>query len=218
MEEIKRIVTESIAMIINEQFEKAVVEKVVQKVTEENKAAFSEYDNKILMFNRDIEELKTENARLKKAADDQEQHSRAHNVRVFGVPFNKGENLLSSILEIFNSKMKLNITVVDVVRCFRVVARNPPAGDKNNKPPAVLVEFRSVNIRSAVLKQRKLLKSTGLAIQEDLTVRRLSLLKMSADKFGSKNVWSLHGNIYVRNPSGTVRRVEDVDDSNVVNV
>lgn len=103
--------------------------------------------------------------------------------------------------------MKTNIKTTDITNIHRVEAKNPSP----DRPPAVLVQFNDVNKRGVILKQRKILKNSGVIIREDLTHYRLALLKKAISKYSDKNVWSVHGNIYVKSENDVHRVNSEMD-------
>ena len=75
--------------------------------------------------------------------------------------YSKDENLLKAVTDLFKNKMNVNIESTEINNCYRVEEKTPTP----DKPPAVLVQFRDVNKRKIVLKQRKLLKNTRVVIR-----------------------------------------------------
>ena len=203
LEDIKRIIAEQIMSIFNDQFKNKLIGSLLNKIDEKYEERFFKCEKELVVINKQLETIQGENKVLKTMLDNQEQYSRNRNIRIFGLPPNEGENLQISVLDIFNGKMKLDVTAADIKSIHRVKSKNPTA----DKPPAVLVEFREVNKRSTVLKQRKTLKSSGLVIKEDLTKMRLSIFSEAVKKFSANNVWCLNGNIYVKS-AGVVHRIE----------
>lgn len=178
---------------------------------------------------REISELKIKNRSLEKMVDRQEQASRGLNIRLFGVVQEKEGDLREVILNIFNNKMQCDIRDCDIKTCYRVATKNSGENDirrvtrshsqnsnseggkgDGRKPPAILVRFANDRSRTAVLKNRKNLKSTGIVIKEDLTRFRLSLLSKAVEEYTGKNAWCLHGNIYIRT-GDVVHRIEDFE-------
>lgn len=206
LDEIRRIITEQVSSIFNDQFKNKLAESVMKKIDERYEEKFEKCNEEIDKINKNLCTIQSENKHVQKTLDNQEQFSRNRNIRIFGMPVNDSENLQESVLDLFKGKMELDIVPADIKNIHRVIAKNP-----TNKPPAVLVEFREVNKRSAVLKQRKHLKSSGIVIKEDLTQRRLMIFSEAVKKFTAKNVWCMHGNIFVKNRD-IVHRISDEDD------
>lgn len=49
-----------------------------------------------------------------------------------------------------------------------------------------------------VFNNKKKLSGTSIAVKEDLTWRRVQVLKEACEKFGKKNFWSANGKILIR--------------------
>ncbi|PSN38374.1 hypothetical protein C0J52_21482 [Blattella germanica] len=64
---------------------------------------------------------------------------------------------------------------------------------------------------SEVFRSKKLLKGSGITVREDLTKRRHSLLKMAITKFGLQNVWTVDGNIIVKDGDNKRRITRETD-------
>lgn len=207
LDDIKKIISDQINSIFNDQFKNKIVESVAKKIGERYDVKFDKLDDEVQKIKNDLTELRNENLSLKKIVDGQEQNSRNLNIRIFGIPTSQNENIHNSVMEIFKHRIKLNIKPEDIKKCHRIAAKNQAA----DKPSAVLVRFQDVNNRLMVLNNRKLLKYSGINIKEDLTKMRLLLLNFAISKFNSQNVWCLHGNIYVKYRDAVHRVTEDSD-------
>lgn len=209
LEDIACIVESKIsAVLTNEEFIKNICEKVSQKLADRLEKQSSSIDN----LTTAMEDLKAAKHRFEKQIDDMRQYSKVTNLRIFGVPQRQGpENTKEIVLDICKNRLKLGNLVreMDIKNCYRVKTKN--AGVDNGRLPAILVTFYSENKKTQVLKCRKLLKSTGMSIQEDLTARRLNLLKMAAEKYTRNNVWVHDGRVCVKN-GGKIRRINHEDD------
>lgn len=159
-----------------------------------------------------IKDLYLEVSLLKKQLESQEQFLRSLNLRIFGIPVDKEEDLCGKIMHLFTEIMKIDknaIKETDIKSCFRVSAKTPRA-DKQ-RPSAVLVHFFNNKVRALVLKNKKSLKATGIQIQEDLTQFRLKLYQDAINKFSKKKVWTHNCIVYVKF-NDTVHRIENQDD------
>lgn len=208
IEEIRKIVADQIsATILSEDFQNRLVSSLLKKIDEKLNTKIKKIEEDAASLRKEVKTLTRENCDLKMRLDSQEQYSRNRNIRIFGMKLAKEENPLDAITDLFQNKMNLTSNNVNIENCHRVEAKNPTAG----RPPAILVQFRDTNSRAAVLKNRKILKNSGVAIKEDLTLARLNLLKVAVGQFSEKNAWCLHGNIYVK-CGGVVHRIQGEDD------
>lgn len=215
LDEIKTLIIEQIKSVFNEDFMKDLADRVSMRIDEKYNEQFKKQQEKIGFLEKEIIVLQKENKLLAKSLDNQEQLSRNLNIRIFGITQENDEDVRKIVLNLFTQKMKLNcIADMDIKNCYRVSAKTPSV-DKP-RPPAILVSFFNENKRTAVLKQRKILKSTGILIKEDLTKTRLNILGCATGKFSNKNAWCLNGNIYVK-CNGIVHRISDEDDLKDIN-
>lgn len=209
LEDIGKIIEEKItASFKNEDFIKNIVEIVNENMENKYGNIISKQVDDISSLKNEIAILKKDKNKLEKTIDDNQQYSRGLNVRIFGVPKeSEQENTRQIVLKLINDKMNIkDIKTTDINKCHRVQAKNP--GDK---PPAIVVGFNSDYIRAVVMKNRKLLKSTGISINDDLTKHRLSLFGSAVEKFSRNNVWCYHGNVFVKFKN-VVHKIQDAED------
>ncbi|XP_044761512.1 uncharacterized protein LOC123318829 [Coccinella septempunctata] len=208
LDEIRKNVSEQIQLtVLSEEFQNKLIESLLMKIEKKFDDRYKKIEDNVRNLNAEVESLRYENNNLRRSLDAQEQYCRNRNIRIFGLKQEKDENLFSRIQKIFIEKMNVEINSFDVEICHRVSSK----GDKDGRPPAVLMQFRNVNTRLCLLKQRRLLKNTGVTMKEDLTQFRLRLYKVAVKELGGKNVWCLNGNIYGR-IDGHSRRIEKEGD------
>ena len=83
--------------------------------------------------------------------------------------------------------MNLTPQVVDIAHPLRKAT--------NGKTP-VIIKFVRRSDQNAIYQKKRLLASSGLALTESLTKKRLNLLNEARTLIGQQNVWTLHGMIY----------------------
>lgn len=210
LEKIKSIVHSS----FTEKFLNKIATKVVEMVELKFEAKFKTHNTAINELSTKVSELQESNMALKgrvvemeRKCDEHEQSSRNSNIRIFGLPYNGGENIRLNIMDLFNNEFKVGIKEADITKCYRVKSRNP-----SDKPPAVIVRFSTDAARSSVFANRKNLKNSGIQIKEDLTKCRLLLLEGAVKKFTFRHAWCLNGNVYVRSSDNRVHRVNKASD------
>lgn len=201
-----REIKSTIISVFNDKFLQEIVDKVTSAVEKKFEERFNAQMQKTSALQKVTEELQRENISLRKYIESQEQSVRNMNVRIQGIAVENGENVRDKMLSLFNNKLKLNIQNDNLKKCHRVPDKNP-----SNKHPAVLVRFATDTARLSVLKNKKLLKNSGISIKEDLTKTRLLLLNRAIREFSFKNAWVLNGNIYVKF-NDTVHRISDESD------
>ncbi|CAH1995383.1 unnamed protein product [Acanthoscelides obtectus] len=207
-----REIKSTIINTFNEKFLQEIVGKVVQLAEKQFEERFNRNEEEIQTLCDRVENLEKDNRRLIMKMDDQEQMERSQNVRIFGLKEEGAEDLGNVIVDLFQNKLKVNIQEKDIVKYHRIPNKN-----SNNSTSAVLVRFTSSDSRASVLKNRKLLKNTGIRIKEDLTKSRLKLFKRCIDLFTKNNAWILRGNIYVKQ-NNEVHRIASDEDLHKINV
>ncbi|CAH2020710.1 unnamed protein product [Acanthoscelides obtectus] len=207
-----REIKSTIINTFNEKFLQEIVGKVVQLVEKQFEERLNRNEEEIQTLCDRVENLEKDNRRLIIKMDDQEQMERSQNVRIFGLKEEGAEDLGNVIVDLFQNKLKVNIQEKVIVKYHRIPNKN-----SNNSTSAVLVRFTSSDSRASVLKNRKLLKNTGIRIKEDLTKSRLKLFKRCIDLFTKNNAWILRGNIYVKQ-NNEVHRIASDEDLHKINV
>lgn len=171
------------------------------------------YEEKLKTLDYKVQTLEKENAILCTKIDDLEQYSRRKNLRIYGVPEEKGEDTTKKVLDICKNVLKLDTSVHDIDRCHRIRTKSPKK-ENSKKPPAILVKFVRYNTRRLVFNNKKMLKGNKFYfIKEDLTKTRLEILTAANEIFGFKNVFTLDGTIYVYKEGRrhSIRSVADLD-------
>nr|CAI5829417.1 unnamed protein product [Callosobruchus analis] len=78
---------------------------------------------------------------------------------------------------------------------------------------AILFTVDSYNLKLKLLRNRKLLKSSGLTFSEDMTPSRHSLYKKAVQKWGKQKTWFYYGKIRakIRENKHEVKSEEDMN-------
>ncbi|GJQ84704.1 putative transcription by RNA polymerase III [Trypoxylus dichotomus] len=133
--------------------------------------------------------LENENTKLRERFNDHEQDTLRNSLRMFGVEEEDKENVYSKIKNVFE-KVGTN-TEGHIERCQRIgkkllqkdVNNVKSARKKNVNGRCIVVKFTTSHKRNEVLKKKKLLKSVGVSISEDLTFHNYDLFKKAKLKF-----------------------------------
>ena len=143
-----------------------------------------------LMEDRDSLIEKTEH--LEDELDDLQQYSRRTCLLIHGVKEEKEENVETVVNNVIKEEVKVKLDAKDVSRTHRLGRRR-----SDGKPRPIIVRFLSYRQRAKVFSSKKNLKGKKTFISENLTKKRYTLLQTCVEKFGTKNVWSYDGRIYV---------------------
>ena len=90
------------------------------------------------------------------------------------------------------TQTKLNFRDEYIESAYRIGKRT----EANTR--AIFVRFKDTQFKEAVMKNRMLLKGTGIIIADDLTKEKHMLLKEAVSKLGKRNVWNLGSKIFFR--------------------
>lgn len=155
------------------------------------------------------DELAAKSNLIEDYKDTLEQYSRANNLRIFGIVEVENEDTNAVVVEFLKFKLKLDINKRDIDISHRLPNKN--SGDKRPRP--IIVRFVNRFIRNQCFYQKKMLKGTKMIIKEDLTVRRATLLKNAAERFGIKSTWTINGVITTKIDGvlHKIRKLEDID-------
>ena len=119
------------------------------------------------------------------ACDNNEQYSRSANVIIHGIPTPSDDSAESSVgttvAHILSSNPWLSITEADFTAVHRLLRDRHQGASGPPRPSPIIVQFASKRVRSAVLMKRRALKEKSFSISEQLTPRRMSLLRKAND-------------------------------------
>lgn len=122
--------------------------------------------------------IDSSNEKMTRLHNDMEQYSRANNIRIHGIvstdAFETADQTTDTVIKTLNEKMKLKLRKEDVDIAHRL--RKVVGGNQE-----VIVKLQSRLVKETILNNRKLLKDTGIYINEDLTKMNQEVL-MSVKK------------------------------------
>ena len=155
------------------------------------------------------------------ACDDNEQYSRSANLLIHGIPTpsdNSTEsNVDTAVADILSTNLGLSISASDFTSVHRLPRDRHQGASGPPRPPPIIVQFVSKRVRSAVLLKRRALKGKSFSISEQLTPRRMSLLRKANDcvKAGTLGgAWSHDGKIFIKTLADrtiTINSASDLD-------
>ena len=88
-------------------------------------------------------------------------------------------------------KLNMKMSQVSIGRSHSLGKRKGP----NQKTQAIIVKFTRYQDRHLVLRNKKLLKGSGISVTESLTLKRMEHLKKVREQHDFANVWTLDGKI-----------------------
>lgn len=198
--EIKQAVKEALITSLQDD---AVISNLVDKVTQ--KINIQILVNKISCQEDRIRKLEEKVDDLEVKLESAEKLSRQKTVRIYGVPESTEEIIGNKVLDIFKSKMGLNILPREVDKCHRIGSAS------NDWPRTVVVSFTGLENKNKVMKARNKLKGSRVFIAEDLTRSRHEVYKEAARILGRRNVYTLGGSVFYRS-NGAKRELKHTRD------
>ncbi len=168
----------------------------IEKIESDIHSMKDDIDN--MKQTRDADSKKTEKmeellAQKDNEIDEIQQYLRRNCLRFSGIPETEGENTTQLIKTLAGEKLGVQLDDRDIDRSHRI---GKPQLVSQGKHRQIIVKFTSYQPRSAVLQQRKKLKGTKMVISEDLTKKRLNLLKATSKHPSVSSAWSHDGKIY----------------------
>uniref|UniRef100_A0A2A4JUE7 Zinc finger PHD-type domain-containing protein n=1 Tax=Heliothis virescens TaxID=7102 RepID=A0A2A4JUE7_HELVI len=186
--------------------------------------------SKLASLHRELQDAKTTIAELTRENNSREQYSRMNNAEISGIPWQKGENLVSILSNIY-TKVGLSLELRDINRIHRV-RRFEQEPNAPSRPPAIIVQFIRQGSKDqllAAIRSRRGISTadigfTGPAaniyVSDHLTPTYKLLLKRSRElkeQCGFKYLWVRDCKIFMRksDSSKVIRISSDKDLSNI---
>ena len=159
---------------------------------------------------RELELIRKETRECRTVANDNEQYSRRHNLRIRGLSVGEGIDCRQAVADFCRSKLHLEHIDAAAIDVAHVLPSRPkPAISGVNTPattsrtePTVIVKFYRQEVRDAVISKRKALKGTRFSILEDLTNLNVMTLNRVRNDARVQSCWSWNGKIYAVLSSG----------------
>ena len=154
---------------------------------------------------------------LYKQDDEMDQYGRRNTLRVTGIPEDDDTDILKFFIEAIAEHCKVKISPADIDRCHWLQVPPKKKDDDKQKPRPAVFKFVSYAVRRSVYDKRKLLKDSGLFLNEHLTRTRSKLL-FDARQYKHdgtvSNAWSYDGRIMVKTKGGrfiTINSIKHLD-------
>ena len=134
----------------------------------------------ILDASETLNDLESQREETVNKMDYLENQSRRNNIRIEGIPDVPGETwekTEATVRELFSSKLELDGPAIAIERAHKVGNRHPAQGrngEQSKRDRAICVKLISYKDKTAILKNAKKLKSTGIYINEDYSDRVLA--------------------------------------------
>ncbi|KAG5867903.1 hypothetical protein JTB14_021184 [Gonioctena quinquepunctata] len=126
---------------------------------------------------------------------------------LFGLPEVNKEECSELIIDMAVNKIGININKNNIDSCYRI------GKQVGGKTRPIIVKFVQLNIKQDIYKNKKL-KGTGIVIREELTKKKMEIIKLLTNKIGNNaNLWTNSGNVFVKIKDKIIRfdNFEDLD-------
>ena len=184
---------------------KTIVSEVVCDTVES--VVDKEIDKVVQPLKNKIAELEVQLDQVKSHANDNEQYSKRCNVRIYGIPEEKGENCYDAVVNFCRNCLKCDVAVSEIDRTHRVGKQR-----NDSTPRAMIVKFLSYQSKLKVLKHRRNLKGSKKFINEDLTLVNKILFDSARRDLFNLSVWTTDGKVLVKMADEKIVRIKSKED------
>ena len=199
----------------------AVVKELLERFDQDKAESDSAKDEVIKNLEGKVSNLETENMKLKQVVDDAQQYNRRDNLKIIGVRYQTGEDVIQIVKDIAKHTTGEDLHENEISVAHRIMSKenrdkldaipfNPHAAVTKENSPSIIVKFCKRNTRAKVFDHRKQNATKPNSphpkaeIYEDVTPIRsriLYALRNRSDGSGNKlyrYVWSREGRLYCR--------------------
>lgn len=105
IDDIRKAVAEQVSLtIMSEEFQNRLVDSLMEKLERKINEKIEKLEENITSLQREMESVRSENLTLKKNIDAQEQYARNKNIRIFGLKYEKNENISDIVINLLQKK------------------------------------------------------------------------------------------------------------------
>jgi hypothetical protein len=186
-ENIEKKMNEEVTKLKEENKKLSQENKELQREIRNQDQALNEMNNRI-----EVNERMTKSAMSK--ANFNEQYSRKNNIKFYGVPENKGEELLQTVNTVLD-EVGEKIEKSDVLAMHRIPG-------KKDQPRPIIVKLRSSEAKAAVMKKRSDIKKLTsenddkIKVSDDVTQDNAALISRLLQDHRISAAWYFNGSIY----------------------
>lgn len=191
--------------------------KKMSELEAQLKATPPQQDNSLTRLREDLHDFKShmlsvlkllreQISGLCKSVDDLEMRHRRKYILVGGVPESHNNDLPEFVVDLFNSKLGLDISMDRLAACHRL------GSIIDGKCRPVLVRFTERSLRSTVWSKKTALKGTPHTLSEFLTRTRQTVFLNARKRFGIRRCWTMDGNVILKMKDGSRQRLHTPED------
>ena len=198
---------------------RVVVEQLIERQDNQKVEITSSKDEEISNLKEELSLVKKENSELRQMQDDAQQYNRRDNLKIIGVPYQKGENVVKIVQDIAKHTTGEDLHESEISVAHRIISKenkikleatpfNPNAQVTPKNAPSIIVKFCRRDTKTKVFESRKQTAAKPHSpypraeIYEDVTPLRsriLYALRNRKDEHDNKvyrYVWSREGRLY----------------------
>ena len=135
-----------------------------------------------------IRELETKTNLALSLANHNSQYSRRNNLRFFGIQEKDNENFIELICNLVKTKLNIPNFTADEIDTAHRVGEFDKSSDP--KPRGIIVRFVRRTMRDRIVKNRRALAGSRMAITDDLTKANMQLLAAVKKHDSVENAWA----------------------------
>jgi len=198
-------------------------------VNQEASETFAE-SPQITELNNKIDAITRENRKLSVWANEVDQYGRRNHIRILGLKVKKDDDCRQVVSDFVRDSLKVPITNDDIEAAHIIPVRNSgqPSSSSamsqhsSSKKPTgstVIVRFQRREARDKVIRQRRLLKDSGITVVEDLSHLNLEVINRLKRSPQVKQTWSWNGHIFASLKNGQIIKVkpfQSIDECEVI--
>jgi len=171
---------------------KDAVHESLGEIVNDIKSRVSSIEERMDELENQLSHLQSQLNLIGAKANDNEQYSRRHNVRITGFPEEKGEDCVAKVAKFCKETMKIAISSADIDRAHRV---GKPSQSKHR---AIIVRLQSHRHKLDIMKNKKQLRGTKFFVNEDLTKENQKLFSEARKLPKVKSAWTRDGTIFIK--------------------
>ncbi|KAG5876267.1 hypothetical protein JTB14_013004 [Gonioctena quinquepunctata] len=192
-EEVQTIVkTLVFKLCSSDDFVNHITESILSTLSEKYEFRIEKLENENALLKSEVEELKMINSKVENDYNKSEYELKKKSLILFGLPEVNKEECSELIIDMAVNKIGININKNNIDSCYQI------GKQVGGKTRPIIVKFVQLNIKQDIYKNKKL-KGTGIVIREELTKKKMEIIKLLENKIGNNaNVWTNSGNVFAK--------------------
>lgn len=186
-----------------------LIDDLAEKVSDKVHEKIRSLELKLVERDVKIQNLETKISTLEEKLDEYEQYSRRENLRIVGLKESPKEDVIQSIIQFSREKLKIDLSDKDISRAHRVGPK-----DQKGKSREIIIRFTSNAAKTKMKSEAKVLKGSGIFINDDLTKKRAHLLyqaRLAKRRKDILDAWTFDGRVAIKDKRNKITTVKDIN-------